>query len=324
MNISEGDVGQGPVTQDEPSRVRTLDDLKTWEFSGKALAVLGLPVAHSVSPQMHNAALNAMAQTHLIYRNWCYFKFEVPPEKLPEALPLFWEKGFHGLNLTIPHKVQAVDLVKEIDPAARSMGAVNTLTRLDGGGYNGNNSDGYGLETALERELDVKIPGADIVLLGAGGAARAAAVQCLLKDCKSLWIGNRSQDRLNELIALLDPKLVVEKVRGFDITNPPAELSAIEHPVIINATSLGLKADDPSPIDLSRFTGEAKIYDMTYGVKNALATQAEASGFAFADGLSMLVWQGVRSLEIWSNDTVPAQPMMSAACHAKGIEARRA
>lgn len=309
---------------DNSSRVRTLDDLKIWTYPGKALAVLGMPVAHSVSPQMHNAALNMMAQTHHIYRDWCYFKFEVAPEKLPEALPLFWEKGFHGLNLTIPHKVDAVDLVVEIDPAAKSMGAVNTLTRLEAGGYSGNNSDGYGLEMALERELGVKIAGADMVLLGAGGAARASAVQCLLKDCKSLWIGNRSQDRLKQLIAQLDPSMVLEKVKTFNITTPPAELCALDNPVVVNATSLGLKANDPAPVDLNQFTGQVKIYDMTYGVKNALSTQAEAKGFAFADGLSMLVWQGVRSLEIWSGDTVPAQPMMSAACHAKGIEVRRA
>ena len=308
----------------DPARVRTLVDLEPWEFSGKALAVLGSPIAHSVSPQMHNAALSAMAQTHLLYRDWCYYKFAVAPEQLAEALPMFWEKGFHGLNLTIPHKVQAVGLVNAIDSGASAMGAVNTLTRLESGGYSGNNSDGYGLETALKRELEVDIPGADIVLLGAGGAARAAAVQCLLKKCNSLWIGNRSQQRLSELISLLNPSLVQDKVYGFDIMNPPADVSALPSPVIINATSLGLKAEDPAPFDLARIKGNARVYDMTYGVENALATQAKACGFVFSDGLSMLVWQGVRSLEIWSEDTVPAQPMMSAACYAKGIEMRKA
>lgn len=303
---------------DDPAAVYSLEDLASWDFGGTALAVLGYPVAHSVSPQMHHAALNAMAQTQAVFRDWRYFKFAVPPEILPEALRLFEDKGFLGLNLTIPHKVQAVGLVSEIDPAARGMGAVNTLKRLPGGGWSGANSDGYGLEKAVERTLGRSLRGSHIVLLGAGGAARAAAVHCLRQGCASLHIGNRDAGRLGDLLSLIGEPAV----RGFALGDAPAELRDLENPLVINATSLGLRAEDASPCDLAAFHPGAAVYDMTYGVDNALARQAAELGLPYADGLAMLVWQGVRSLEIWSGVGVPAQPMMSAACHAKGFPVR--
>ncbi|WP_309399870.1 shikimate dehydrogenase [Cerasicoccus maritimus] len=306
---------------DDPDRVRSLDELEHWDFQGSSLAVLGSPIGHSVSPAMHNAALNLMGQTQHIFADWRYFKFDTPPEILPQALEQLHRAGFQGVNLTIPHKVQAVDLVVEIDPGAKLSGAVNTLHRREHG-WAGFNSDGYGLEQALLRELSVELTDATVIMLGAGGAARAAAVQCLQSGVAELWIGNRNQERLGGLIDLLQEAPNSERVRGFDLSQPPADLP--KHAVIVNATSLGLKAEDPAPIDLTTFESETKVYDMTYGVENALAKAAKEQGIAYADGLSMLVWQGVRSLEIWSGAEVPAQAMMDGACFAKGYSPRRA
>ncbi|GHC10202.1 shikimate dehydrogenase family protein [Cerasicoccus arenae] len=306
---------------DDSDRVRLLDELEHWQYNGTALAVLGSPITHSVSPAMHNAALNLMGQTQQLYRNWRYFKFNTPPEILHQALEKLHQAGFTGINLTIPHKVQAVDLVVEIDAGAKLSGAVNTLHRQENG-WAGYNSDGYGLEQALKRELGVELAGATVILLGAGGAARAAAVQCLQSGVAALWIGNRNQERLEGLIELLADASGCERVRGFDLSAPPSDLPT--DGVIVNATSLGLKADDPVPLKLSRFGSDTKIYDMTYGVENDLARTAKTQGLAYADGLSMLVWQGVRSLEIWTGAQVPAQAMMDGACYAKGYTPRRA
>jgi len=305
----------------DPDRVRSLDELAGWEFPGTALAVLGSPIAHSVSPSMHNAALNLMGQTQQAFLNWRYFKFDTPPEILSGALEQLHTAGFMGINLTIPHKVQAVELVAEIDPFAKLSGAVNTLHRRDDD-WAGLNTDGYGLEQALKRELSVDLSGATVIMLGAGGAARAAAVQCLSSGVAELWIGNRNQERLAGLIDLLAEAPGSERVRGFDLANPPTDLP--QGAIIVNATSLGLKGDDPAPIDLSLAGAGAKVYDMTYGVENELSRQAKVLGLPFSDGLSMLVWQGARSLEIWSGATVPAQAMMDGACHAKGYVSRRA
>ncbi|MGE9295695.1 MAG: shikimate dehydrogenase family protein [Puniceicoccales bacterium] len=304
----------------DPERVRSLDELDGWDFPGTALAVLGSPITHSVSPPMHNTALNMMAQTQLMFLDWRYFKFDTPPEVLPSALELLHAAGFRGINLTIPHKVQAVELVAEIDPAARLTGAVNTLLRRENG-WMGYNSDGYGLEQALRRELSVELAGATVILFGAGGAARAAAVQCLQSGCAELWIGNRNQERLQGLIDLLQDAPGSERVHGFNLAEPP---QLPQGAVVVNATSLGLKADDPAPIDAALLGPDARIYDMTYGVDNALKQAAGLHELAYADGLSMLVWQGVRSLEIWTGAQVPAQAMMDGACRAKGFAPRRA
>ncbi|SVD61456.1 uncharacterized protein METZ01_LOCUS414310, partial [marine metagenome] len=156
-----------------------------------SLAVLGFPIGHSISPAIHNAALFEMAKSDPRFAKWRYRRIEVEAERLSEVLPLLRKAGFRGLNLTIPHKVQALDLVVELSADARAIGAVNTLMASDDG-WRGFNTDGYGLEQALREELEVDLEGSKVILLGAGGAARAAAAQCLLRGCRKLWIGNRS------------------------------------------------------------------------------------------------------------------------------------
>ena len=166
----------GSTTED---RVHTLADLDDWRFDGVALAVLGHPVAHSLSPPMHNAALADLAARDPQFAHWRYFKFDVEPRDLRTALPRFHACGFRGLNLTIPHKIIAVELVARIDPAAAEAGAVNTLRRLDEG-FEGFNTDGYGVSRAVTEDLGMTIAGSPVILLGAGGAARATAVTAML------------------------------------------------------------------------------------------------------------------------------------------------
>jgi shikimate dehydrogenase len=294
-------------------RVHTLADLDTWRFDGVALAVLGKPVAHSLSPAMHNAALADLATRETAFARWRYFKFEIDPSDLRTALPRFHARGFFGLNLTIPHKIIAVDLVRRIDPAAAEAGAVNTLRRLDEG-YEGFNTDGYGVSRAVSDDLEVTIAGSPVILLGAGGAARAAAVMALREGCTALWIGNRTASSLIELVRTLVPIAARTKIklRGFDLGNPPADLPA--DALVINATSVGLKTDDQPPIDLSKVPGQPRVYDMIYNPpETPLLRAAKARGLRAANGLTMLVHQGARALEIWSERPVAAA-IMHAAC----------
>lgn len=310
----------------DAQRVRTLDELSDWSFEGTALAVLGDPIAHSLSPIMHNAALSAMAQTQQRFASWRYFKFSVRPKQLPEALERLYAAGFYGINLTVPHKIQAIDILgaDAVSDFARTAGAANTLIRQSASdnvpasapysaatAWRGDNTDGYGLEQALAHELNTSLIGANVLLLGAGGAARAAAVHCLNKGVKSLWIANRTAERLTPLIDMLRPLAQPgQVVQGFTPDTPPTGLP-LKSVIIINATAAGLKAGDPSPINLKPFDPlTTKVYDMTYGVENALCRAAAERSIPFADGLSMLVWQGVRALEIWSKAEVPAHIMM--------------
>ncbi len=298
----------------------TLADLGNLDFPGTPLAVIGHPIRHSVSPAMHNAAIAKMRMENSRFNDWAYYRFDIAPEDFAEAVPLFYKNNFLGLNLTIPHKVQAMDLIFGVSPDAERMGAVNTLVWGEHG-YDGFNTDGYGLKNALKADLGVAIKDATVILLGSGGAARAAAVQCMLEGCKKLYIGNRSVERLEQVMSVVNAMPYGGRAQAFALAEPPADLP--EKGVLINATSLGLKAEDPAPFDVTRLPKGWAVYDMIY---NPDATQilqeARAHGLLAANGLSMLVHQGVRSLEIWSHAEVDAHSMMRAACHALNLPPR--
>ncbi len=300
----------------DPADTFTLADLEAWHRPGVSLAVLGHPIRHSISPAMHNAALAAMAAADAAFAAWRYFRFEVPPEQLPRALALLHAKGFLGVNLTVPHKILAVSEVAVVDPDARPVGAVNTLRRR-ADGWEGFNTDGHGLAAGLREDLGIELAGAHVILLGAGGAARGAAVECLLRRCASLHIANRTRENLDALLALLAPLAGGAAVTGFDPARPPADLPA--GAVVINATSAGLKAADPLPIALAALPAPRAVYDMIYNpAETALLAAARARGLPVANGLSMLVHQGARALEIWSGAAVPVATMAAAARAAMG------
>ncbi len=293
--------------------IHTLADLETWSFRGTALAVIGRPVAHSLSPAIHNAALAELALAQPKYADWHYFKFDIAPAELPRALSLFHQHRFHGLNLTVPHKSLAVEHLITSDAFVRAAGAANTLSYTESG-WRGANTDGYGLTTALREDLGAELAGAHIILLGAGGAARGAAVECLRARCASLWIGNRTAGTLEALLLNLQLFAGESTVRGFDLGNPPPGLPA--GATVINATSLGLANADAAPIDLKKIPAPARVYDMIYRPpQTTLLRQAAELGLPHANGLSMLIHQGARSLEIWTGATAPV-PVMQAAARA--------
>ncbi|MFP4260074.1 MAG: shikimate dehydrogenase [Opitutales bacterium] len=295
----------------------TVEDLGSIDFGGTPLAVIGHPVRHSVSPAMHNAAIARLAEADSRFQDWAYYRFDVSPAAFAEAVPLFHQHNFLGLNLTVPHKVQARGLVQGVSPDAERMGACNTLV-WDELGYDGFNTDGYGLREGLREDLGVRLKGATVLLLGSGGAARAAAVQCLLEQCAKLYVGNRTVSRLDELMQVLREMPGGERAEAFPLAKPPAELP--ESGLLINATSLGLQAGDPVPFAVDRLPADWSVYDMIYNPgETPLLKAARARGLPAANGLSMLVHQGARSLEIWSHAAIEARAMMKAARHALGL-----
>jgi shikimate dehydrogenase len=288
--------------------VLTLADLAAWSRPGTSLAVLGHPIKHSISPPMHNAALAELAARDARFADWKYVRFEVHPDDLPRALELLHAKKFRGVNLTVPHKVIAFDRVAKVDAAAQPIGAVNTL-RWSTEGWHGFNTDGYGLATAVRETLGRELGGAHIVLLGAGGAARGAAVECLQRRCASLWIANRTRENLDALLATVAPLASGTPLHGFVPATPPKGLPA--GALVINATSAGLRDTDPLPIDLASLPRPAAVFDMIYNPpETALLRRAAELGIPRANGLSMLVHQGAKALEIWSGipaaETAPA------------------
>jgi shikimate dehydrogenase len=293
----------------------TLADLTSWSRPGTSLAVLGHPIRHSISPAMHNAALADLARTDARFADWRYFRFEIPPDDLPRALELLRAREFRGVNLTVPHKILAFDRVAEVDAAARPAGAVNTV-RWTERGWHGFNTDGYGLAAAVRETLGTTLAGSHVILLGAGGAARGAAVECLQQGCASLAIANRTRENLDDLLALLAPLAGRIPVTGFAPSAPPSGLP--RGALVINATSAGLRASDPAPIALEAIPTPSAVFDMIYNPpETPLLRAAAGRGIPHAHGLAMLVHQGAKALEIWSG--IPAArtaPVMGAAARA--------
>jgi shikimate dehydrogenase len=289
--------------------------------STRYCAVFGHPVRHSASPAMQNAGLTALGL------NWRYLAFDVHPDHLRPAIEGARRMGFVGLNLTVPHKLLAVEMVDVLDDQARTWGAVNTIvfeTRDPSGEWRpagagdfppdqpsrsrGFNTDADALVQALKEEFAWEsLRGATILLLGAGGAARAAALRLAREGPAALYLVNRTQARATELAAELARSCPgVAAIQGY----PPESAD-----LVINATSLGLKAEDPLPMDLAWLqTRRPKfVYDMIYRpMETGLLRAARSAGCRAANGAGMLLHQGARALELWTGRPAPAGIMRAA------------
>lgn len=270
------------------------------------LCVFGDPVAHSVSPQMHNAALRDRGL------DFQYVRIQVTPEELPEALRNLLSAGFLGTSLTIPHKQTALACMQEVSREARLMGAVNTVV-VGGGILQGHNTDGPGLSAAVHEEFGIPLGNLRVLILGgAGGAGRAITVQCALEGCPSISIANRNPAKGKSLATEIWESLGTE----IDSVALVAEdlrrvLSSVD--LIINATPLGMKADDPSPLPDGILQITHLVYDTVYsGGETALLRQGRDAGSPCANGFSMLLHQGALQNALWFGKPAPLEAMKEA------------
>ena len=278
------------------------------------LAVFGDPIAHSKSPQMHNFALEKCGIPAL------YTRFLIKPEELAEALRLLPGNDFIGVNLTIPHKRAALSLLDKIDPNALKIGAVNTVS-IENGKRIGYNTDGPGLVRAIRSEFGVDIRDLRVMVLGAGGGAgRAISVQCALEGCERLVLVNRTLEKAEALAGELQPYF-----KGPHIGGPVARLEALamedsrlkfqlqNTDLIINATSVGMKLSDPSPLPASILLPHLMVFDTIYTAsRTPLLRAADEVGARGVNGFSMLLYQGALAFEIWFNREAPLEGMRSA------------
>ncbi|MBM3867580.1 MAG: shikimate dehydrogenase [Verrucomicrobia bacterium] len=282
----------------------TLADLRTAAFAPGQLGVLGDPIAHSLSPAMHNAALTQLAPAHPRLAGVRYHRLHVRAEELPEALTLLHARGFAGLNLTVPHKVQALTLVATLSPQARRAASVNTLVRTPAG-WDGHTTDGQGFLEALRERTGGTTRGRPVVLLGSGGAARAVAAACLADGCASLHLHNRDAAKAADLAA----SLADARVRAAGL----AEIKAAADAVIVNCTTLGLKPADASPLPAGQLAAGQFVFDTTYGTEpSRLLRDARERGVAGCDGRAMLRWQGALAFRLWNGMLPPDAPMRAA------------
>jgi len=277
------------------------------------LGVLGHPVAHSLSPQMQNAALE---KSDLEMR---YARFEIAPSELRPALELLRELDFVGVNLTIPHKIAASEFVDDPDETARQVGAVNTI-KIEEGKLRGFNTDGKGFSRAIREEFSVDLRDLRVLVIGAGGAARAIALQCAKENCERLVIANRDAEKAKRLGEELRAFFAGPRVLG-----PVARLQAIgcdeaalrfqvaNTDLVVNATPLGLTRADPAPIPARLLAPHLMVYDTVYSSgPTAFVSSAIDAGARAANGLSMLLHQGALAFEIWFDRAAPIEVMRKA------------
>lgn len=273
--------------------------------------LFGDPVAHSVSPAMHNAAFAALGlRMH-------YQAERVGREELPAALDRLRRGPYRGANVTVPHKEAVASLVDAVTERAAAIGAVNTIVG-EAGRLRGDNTDAQGLLDALERTLGIVPYGMRILLLGAGGAARGAAVALLSGGPAGLSIYNRDGARAAALAAAMHERYG-GRVRALSAEDARDEAGDVD--LIVNATSAGL--DGVSlPLDGLQPRPGAALYDMVYTPSpTPLMQQLAAQGTRVADGLEMLVGQAAASFTAWTGREAPVAVMREAALgelHARG------
>jgi shikimate dehydrogenase len=264
----------------------------------KLFGVLGDPVSHSLSPVMHNAAFKALGMD-------CeYHAFMVSPENLEKALHGAHVLGFGGLNLTIPLKEKALGIVKPTE-IAKQIGAVNTVDFREG--MMGHNTDGIGAKMALS-SAGIKITGTNVLLLGAGGAARAIAFQ-LAKDGARVTIANRTIERA-EALAKDVIKVGKAQASGYEDLKTLIQDSDI----LINSTSVGMYPKIYGTIVTSDMMHkDLAVFDIVYNPQNTmLLKEAKKAGATTIDGVMMLVFQGAESFRIWTGRTPPVDVMEKA------------
>jgi shikimate dehydrogenase len=272
------------------------------EISGKTkiAALFGYPVEHTKSPRMQNAAFAAMRI------DACYVAFSVPPQYLPGAVEGIRSLGLIGVNLTIPHKEAVLSLLDEIDSEAQFIGAVNTIVNQKGR-LSGFNTDGRGFMRSLA-ESGITVQGKRLLMLGAGGAARAIGFY-LAREAASLTIVNRTRSKAELLAADLNSLSQIVSVA--DCTSLDHASFFEEVDIIINTTALGLKSGDQLPMKVTYLKPHHVVCDLIYH-DTPLLKSAEAKGVKVLNGLGMLLWQGALAFELWTNQKAPVEIMRKA------------
>jgi shikimate dehydrogenase len=277
----------------------------------KQFAVIGHPIAHSLSPLLHNAAFDHLGL------DCRYEAFDIAPEALPKALSEFREKGFEGLNVTLPHKEPVAGLVNTITGEARAVGAVNTIS-FRGGRITGDNTDIYGFTASVEN-VRATIERHAVLLLGAGGTARAV-IYALLSHFKpaEIIVANRNEQRSRDLVEHFAPYAGTSELKA-DSDDPKKLRAHIERAdLIVNCTSLGLSpAVEGCPVsDDTVFRTSQVVVDLIYTpLQTKLLGLAARSGARTISGLEMFLHQGARSFEIWLGQPMPIDTLRPIIVH---------
>jgi shikimate dehydrogenase len=271
----------------------------------KVCAIIGDPVEHSLSPIMHNAAFQKLGL------NLFYVAFTVSPSGLKDAVLGAKSLGLRGLNVTMPYKNDVIEYLDEVDATAEVIGAVNTILNSNGR-LTGYNTDGTGALIALQ-ENGVSTDEAKMVLIGAGGAAKAIAYEAA-QDVDQLVILNRTPENAQQLAKGLNKRFDAN-ITGEHLSYVSLKKELKDAAVLVNATPMGMNPNvDRSPVPSELLRADLAVMDIIYHpLETRLLKDAKAAGAKAVSGLEMLVHQGAAAFEIWTNCPAPVEIMKNAA-----------
>ncbi len=283
------------------------------------VALLGHPVSHSVSPAMHREAFRKLKL------NWEYLPCDVPPGRLQDAVIGLKGFGFRGANVTVPHKERVVDFMDKLDSSSLSTGAVNTIV-LEKEKLVGYNTDGEGFLLSLQKEGGFFPQKKTILILGAGGAARAIAVALASKGARHLYIANRTLEKAVRLACLIRELYKEVAVEGISM-----EIGCMnnlkEVDLVVQTTSLGMYplTESSPPVAPGLFASRPVVYDIVYNPqKTRFLQEAAKLGCRTISGLGMLVYQGAASFALWTGRSAPVKEMYHAAlCALKNMSVQK-
>jgi shikimate dehydrogenase len=284
-------------------------------ISGKTrvCGVIGDPIEHTLSPTMHNAAFNHLGL------DFVFLAFRVKAAELENAMRGMRGLGIHGLNVTMPHKNAVVKYLDEGDPTVKFLGSVNTILNEDGR-LLGFNTDGVGALKAL-RENGVNPDGKKLLLLGAGGAAKAIAY-ALAKEVRELCVLNRAAEKAKKLSEVLS-RTFGKKIVGDALSSSAIQRNLQDSDVLINATSVGMHPNVNQSLAAPQWLkSDLCVMDIVYNpVETKLMKDAKAAGAHVVSGVEMLLYQGAASFEIWTGVSAPIEVMRKAALNKLGAGA---
>ena len=275
-------------------------------------AIIGNPIEHSLSPVMQNAAFEAVGLDAV------YLALRVEPAGLHRAIEGFRAINLSGFNVTIPHKVAIMKYLDELDSSAATIGATNTVVNRNGK-LTGYNTDGTGALAAL-REAGVNLQGRRILLLGAGGAARALAFS-FAKTAERITILNRTSSKAESLAEDLRQATGATVVHGkLDPSTLDEEVASTD--LLVNATSVGMHPrSEETPVDVRFLRPDMVVFDIVYSpLETRLLREAREVGAKGVDGLAMLVHQGVQAFELWTGKRAPTSTMTKALRAVLGVD----
>lgn len=263
------------------------------------LGIIGHPIAHSLSPLMHNFAAEKLGLPYT------YAAFDVvTKDDVGPAVNGLRALGVRGFNVTVPHKIRVMEFLDHIDEEAKRIGAVNTVINKDGV-LHGTNTDGLGFLRSLDKK-GFNPKGKKAVIIGAGGSSRAIGVSLLRKGVKSLLVINRSKDNGAKLVDTLSP---FGSVGLIQISDAKLAWNAVwEAGLVVQCTSLGMKKGDPLPLRNPAFRKGQLVYDIIYSpVETRFLAVARKAGADTMNGLGMLVYQGSESFRLWTGKKFPEE-----------------